>query len=138
MRVVGYACRVVGIGPVYRSGQIVPCVVAMLRTQDTECALRWLYCQMDHVADRLDPVPAPCMRLASAPVMDGAARIRAWRADPVKRRYLWGRLADGRSVSVIFPDGVDHYLFSINPEWAPARARLFLDHALTEPKDPCV
>ncbi|MFE7133298.1 hypothetical protein ACFVIM_20800 [Streptomyces sp. NPDC057638] len=120
-----YFCYVGGIGPMAGSGRIVTCVFATLRTESAEHALRWLVHQVDHVADRLDPGPVPGLECVPAPEADGPALMRAWHTDPANRRHAWNRLVnEGRGVSLIFPDGLDHYRFGISPEWKPARARL--------------
>ncbi|MFE7131877.1 hypothetical protein ACFVIM_13530 [Streptomyces sp. NPDC057638] len=129
---VRYVCCVSGIGPVHGSGRIVACVVAALRTESAAVALRWLVAQVGRVADRLDPGPGGERRVVVGPEVDGAALIRAWCADPVRRQVAWQWLLDGRALSLVFPDGLDQYVFVVSPEPVPVRGRSYADvpHAL--------
>ncbi|MFE7130617.1 hypothetical protein ACFVIM_07150 [Streptomyces sp. NPDC057638] len=126
-RVIRYFCCVRGIGPVYGSGRNVTCVIAILRTESAETALRWLVGQVGRLADRLDPAPDTGMTLVIGPEVDGPSLLRAWCQDPAHRQAAWARLIDGRCVSLIFPDGLNHYRFEVSPELTPARARPYLE-----------
>ncbi|MFE7131286.1 hypothetical protein ACFVIM_10535 [Streptomyces sp. NPDC057638] len=123
-----YLCYVLAEGPVYRSGQILPYILATLRTRSPESALEWLQGQARRVAGLLDPEPTrsrwvtPAMRMGRVPVPDAPTEMRVWSDDPDEARAARERLAHGVAVSVVVPDGPDRYTFAICPR--PARRLL--------------
>ncbi|MFI5687383.1 hypothetical protein [Streptomyces sp. NPDC051636] len=117
----GYWCEVLAEGFVCGTGESARYVLATYQTISPVLALRWLRSEALRIADRIDLDPLssgwvhPSMLVASMPLPECPAELRAWTIDQTEEREARQHLKGGHPMFAKFLDTDCTYTLSVWP-----------------------